>query len=114
MNSIERRTSRPWHTASTEQKAATPNASKASKAKQAGKSDGKESKKEQRERFNDLLDSCLNAPSPVRALKEVAMVPDLTPFPRIRISASFMPPIRGYIEDRAKQAAQSVTVKKSR
>ncbi|KAL2633450.1 hypothetical protein R1flu_004929 [Riccia fluitans] len=36
----------------------------------AGKSDGKESKKEQRERFNDLLDSCLNAPSPVRALKE--------------------------------------------
>ncbi|KAL2632049.1 hypothetical protein R1flu_016735 [Riccia fluitans] len=36
----------------------------------AGKSDGKESKKKQRERFNDLLDSCLNAPSPVRALKE--------------------------------------------
>ncbi|KAL2642130.1 hypothetical protein R1flu_009717 [Riccia fluitans] len=55
---------------SSDAKAATPNASKASKAKQAGKSDGKESKKEQRERFNDLLDSCLNAPSPVRALKE--------------------------------------------
>ncbi|KAL2644897.1 hypothetical protein R1flu_012484 [Riccia fluitans] len=47
-------------------------------------------------------------------LREAAMVPDLTPFPRIRISASFTPPIRGYIEDRAKQAAQSVTVKKSR
>ncbi|KAL2633613.1 hypothetical protein R1flu_005092 [Riccia fluitans] len=47
-------------------------------------------------------------------LREAAMVPDLTPFPRIRVSASFTPPIRGYIEDRAKQAAQSVTVKKSR
>ncbi|KAL2645028.1 hypothetical protein R1flu_012615 [Riccia fluitans] len=58
-------------------KAATPNASKASKAKQAGKSDGKESKKEQRERFNDLLDSCLNAPSPVRALKEKDRRPEI-------------------------------------
>ncbi|OAE28644.1 hypothetical protein AXG93_1335s1360 [Marchantia polymorpha subsp. ruderalis] len=218
---------RRWFAAPTEQKAAAPNAAKASKAKSAAKTDGKESKKDHRERFNDLIDACLNAPSPVRALKEkdrirlaemeklgvitkerereieqekakgkaaknaakklakakpveetdlgdaeidtptaetpmlltaeegkrlakeqsrvmlkedrerakgesirlqlkkealaalpphlreAAMVPDLTPFPKSRIPASLTPPIGGYIEDRAKQAAQSVSVKKS-
>jgi hypothetical protein len=49
------------------QKIATPNAAKNVKAKNTTK---KEEKKEQRERFNDLIDACLNAPSPLSPLKE--------------------------------------------
>ncbi|CAM6089788.1 unnamed protein product [Calypogeia fissa] len=51
----------------TQQKIATPNAAKNVKAKTATK---KEEKKEQRERFIDLIDACLNAPSPLSPLKE--------------------------------------------
>lgn len=47
-------------------------------------------------------------------LREVAMVPDLTPFPRTRIPAAISPPIAGYMEEMAKAAEQASKIQKSR
>lgn len=47
-------------------------------------------------------------------LREAALVPDLTPFPRIRIPASISPPIPGYMEEMQKASEQAAKIQKSR